>query len=379
MAEVKGAYKNSKTGEWEYDFVIRGHRFRGKTGSKSEREAKAFVKEERAKAERHIADMGGRGPMSYEAAQTRWWNEVARYRDDADGIEGYLAWLQPHVGKKTLLSHIDDEKIAGIIAIRRAEDVSNRAVNASIIEILRPIMNRAKGSWKADVAEVDWKSHWLDEGDLIEREASLDEEKRLLEAFRPDYHDMFLFDFLSGLRLKELVEMTWPRIDLEGRRFGLLGKGGKVAWLPLTEPMAVILERQPRLPGQDAVWTYIPQRKSRERNVVIERQPITYSGTKSEWRRARERAGMVSRKKDPVAGFRLHDIRHTALTRIARGKGGLLAAQKLGRHKDIQTTRRYAFATDDDLRDAMDDAQTPRESPRIKGERQAKAMKKKEK
>lgn len=327
--------------------------------------------------------MGGNGPMSFESASLRWWEEVAQFRGDADDLLSYLIWLKTKIGAKTLLSHIDDEKVSDLVGKRRADGVSNRTVNATVIDVLRPIIRRARKTWKADTADVDWKEHRLKEASIIEREASIDEETRLLNATRDDYRDMFRFDFLSGLRLAELVDMRWSRIDLTSRRkrLGILGKGGKVKSIPLTRAMIAILLRQPRMPGQDFVWSYVPQRKSGDRHVVIERSPITYQGAKTQWRRARDRAGIVSRAVDPVAGFRLHDIRHTALTRLARTKGGLLAAQKLGRHDDIQTTRRYAFATEDDLLEAMEEAQSetvsPLEIPHEETQKTDKAMKRK--
>lgn len=359
MSSVKGLYKNTKTSEWHWDFVIRGHRFRGETGTKSQRKAEALVKEERRRAEREVGKIAAKGGhMTFGDASTRWFNEKGWKRQNQLDVETDLAWLQTEIGLATRLANIDDNLVARLVAKREAQGVANATVNRTVTERLRAIMLRARDIWKVQTGDVDWKEHLLPEPDPIEREASPGEEARLLEAMREDYRDMFAFDFLSGLRLAELVGMRWSRVDLTGNRprFGIVGKGNRVAWLPLTAAMVEILQRQPRMPGQDAVWTYEPQRKTRDRRKVIERAPITYSGAKTQFRRARDRAGMTSRAKDPVAGFRLHDIRHTTATRVARA-GGLAVAQKLLRHKEIATTMRYAFATEDDVLDAMEKAQ----------------------
>ncbi|MCX7898510.1 MAG: helix-turn-helix domain-containing protein [Methylocystis sp.] len=55
-----------------------------------------------------------------------------------------------------------------------------------------------------------------------------------------------------------------------------------------------------------------------------------------------------------IEAFILH--RHTAATRLTRETGNLKLTQKMLRHKRITTTARYAHATEDDLREAMNKA-----------------------
>ncbi|MGC1691423.1 MAG: tyrosine-type recombinase/integrase, partial [Pseudolabrys sp.] len=62
------------------------------------------------------------------------------------------------------------------------------------------------------------------------------------------------------------------------------------------------------------------------------RYPITYSGLATAWRR-------FGPTKAGIKGFRLHDLRHTAATRLAKGgKANLKIVQRLLRHEDITTT-----------------------------------------
>jgi hypothetical protein len=55
-----------------------------------------------------------------------------------------------------------------------------------------------------------------------------------------------------------------------------------------------------------------------------------------------------------IEGFRFHDLRHTRGTRILRATGNLKAAQRALAHKSIKTMLRYAHATDEDVRRALD-------------------------
>jgi site-specific recombinase XerD len=67
-------------------------------------------------------------------------------------------------------------------------------------------------------------------------------------------------------------------------------------------------------------------------------------------------------------GYRFHDNRRTGITRLVRDSGNLKLGQKLGRHASIATTMKYAHATEDDLRKALDAVHSSRESSQIDNE-----------
>lgn len=80
-----------------------------------------------------------------------------------------------------------------------------------------------------------------------------------------------------------------------------------------------------------------PPRGSR---VAIEREAL-----KIMFRRAIKRAEIV--------GFRFHDLRHTAATRLMRACGDIKQAQALLGHSTIATTARYAHSGRGDMRSAL--------------------------
>jgi integrase len=66
-----------------------------------------------------------------------------------------------------------------------------------------------------------------------------------------------------------------------------------------------------------------------------------------------KKAGLYG--KPGVDKFRLHDLRHTAATNLARsGKDINFIAQYLG-HSDVKTTARYIHYSDDDLKKGSED------------------------
>jgi integrase len=104
-----------------------------------------------------------------------------------------------------------DSMIAAMVATRRASGVSNATVNRTATVPLRAVMTRAKKTWKVPVADIDWRRQLLKEPKERVREASLDEERRLLAAMRNDYAPAVQFAILTGCRRMEIVDLVWSR------------------------------------------------------------------------------------------------------------------------------------------------------------------------
>jgi integrase len=81
---------------------------------------------------------------------------------------------------------------------------------------------------------------------------------------------------------------------------------------------------------------------------------------RSAWRR-------FGPRKAGIEDFRLHDLRHTAATRLAKGgKANIKVVQRLMRHEDIATTAKYMHAYDDDVLAAMEaETKSRQEVPQI--------------
>ena len=123
---------------------------------------------------------------------------------------------------------------------------------------------------------------------------------------------------------------------------------------PLTQDMLVILANQPKV--GPFVFTYVALRtkpafvdklgRKHPARKTGERYPITKTVIRRPWAAALAEAG--------VDAFRFHDLRHTRGTRILRATGNLKAAQRALAHRSINSTLRYAHATDDDVRQALE-------------------------
>jgi len=361
---VRGFYYDEKLGSYAHDFRIRGHRFRGSLETADRREAERRTKAKRAEAQAVAPQIAGAAPMTFAVASTRWFVEAGGKRKRASEVERYLAWLQPKVGRKTLIKDIDDNLVTQLVTMREADGVKAATINRTVLEPLKAILYRARDLWGQSVPKIQWKLHRKAEPAERVRELTDDEEQRLVAAFREDYRPLLQFAILSAMRMDELVRMEWEHVDWGGRRLRLIGKGGKIASIPLTTPMERILRGVHWHGAVGAVWLYEPKRRQAGEVADLAPRPITYQGLKTEFRRARARAGLPSTRTDELMGYRFHDNRHTGITRLVRDSGNLKLGSELARHSSIATTMKYAHATEDDLRSAMESAHSSRESSR---------------
>ncbi len=358
-------FKRPGSETYSYDFRLGGRRFSGHTGAKTRREAERAEERIRALAKvetRKVRETAGL-PMTFEKAAAQYWSEVGQHLKggNADGMLWSLDWLKGHIGASRQIREIDDRIIATIVAIRRGEHsasgqnrkrrksaketrlVSPATVNRTVIEPLRQILNRARLIWKEPISEIAWKTHTLKEPRERVRELKAEEEAKLFAVLRNDYHPILRFALLTGLRLSEIPRLRWDDIDWGGRQITVLGKGNKLATIPMPPDVRDLLW-QLHNHHAEAVFTYVAARarQGRERG---DRYPITRSGLQIVFRRAVTAAG--------IPNFRFHDNRHTAATRVLRAGGNLKVVQKMLRHESIATTAKCAHVQDEDVMVAM--------------------------
>jgi len=179
-----------------------------------------------------------------------------------------------------------------------------------------------------------------------------DEEKRLLEICDCDERRhlkaiiICLID--TGLRFSEMKTLTWEGVDFE---YGVIkikafnSKTAKGRIVGITERLEKELRR---LQGEQEILKSV--------NIGIQDDLVfgVKSNVNRSWRTARTKAGLED--------LRLHDLRHTTGTRLARK--GFTSAQigrKLG-HQQEKTTYRYINSDYEELlamKDAMESYQTP--------------------
>lgn len=380
-------YKRPGAATYSYDFQLGGNRFSGDTGEtekrKAEKQQAEIKRQERARIDAAKGKSGAN--MTFGAAATRYMEEVGLHHAQVDTTLSSLEWLEANIGKRTLLSSIDNEKVAFLVAKRRGEyrkvgskfapkrKVSNATVNRTCTEPLRKVLRRAEAKWNAVVQPIDWKGHMLPEPKERVREASQAEEAAFMDELDRGYDDAVAFALLTGCRRMEIVGLTWQRVDFFTRQFTVIGKGGKSRTIPMSDAVFLLLWDQK---DHDPVHVFTYEAR-RTRKLVHEkkqmaivrglRYPMTDAGLRTAMRRALGNA--------KVDDFRFHDLRHTAATRILRNSN-LRVVQNLLGHSDPSTTARYAHALSEDIRAAMD-AASPTKLPTDEVEYRLNTLKKK--
>jgi integrase len=339
-------YKRPGQAEYSFDFYYRRQRFSGSTGCTTRREAEKVEEAERERVKQLKFD--ATKPLNFKAAAGQYWNEVGTHHRNGDDTMRDLDWLEAQIGPTTMLSDISDAVVARAIARRRGEGVSAATVNRTVTQPMRAILRRARRTWKQTVQEIEWKDHFLPEPQERVREATADEEKKLMSSIRGDYAPALRFAILTGCRRAEIVGLEWKHVDFFNREIRVVGKRDRSRSIPMTEAIYALLWSL-KDHHKTAVFTYVAKRP-RPGAVRGDRQPITMEGFKTEWRRTKNRSN--------VEDFRFHDNRHTAATRLVRATGNLKLAQKMLGHTELATTSRYAHVTQDDLRAGMEASQT---------------------
>lgn len=328
-------YKPARSPNWHYDFRFKGKRFCGSTGCPGKREAESYERRMRHAAANPANE---RQTITLDEA-CGLYAEHAGELPSWPTIEYMTAALVKGIGAKRLLSEISQRELERYFAKRRAGR-SNASVNREM-ENARAIWHRAKKARYETGEMPDWKALRLSVPTAPPRELSAEEQDRLFDRIAPDAYDAVMFALVSGWRRAEVVGLRWSDLNLQQGEARTKIKGGNTVVRPLNAALVALIANQPKV--GPFVFTYVC-RKSRGKRREGMRYPLTATALRARFNEARE----------GIEGFRFHDLRHTAATRILRATGNLAATAKALRHTNLKTTMRYAHVLDDDVRAALD-------------------------
>lgn len=336
---------------WYENFTVNGYRFRGSLETDDRDQAEIIAAKKRSDA--LLGKLTGQKPeLTLSQALGRYLIEHGQHLTSADDIRRMGGLLIAALGSAKPLHDITASDLATYAARRRAS-VSNRSVNAEM-EHLRAVLARAEKLWGVAAPAIVWQKVLLEEGGQREHVLSEEEEGRLFKFLRPDYHPLVRFALITGLRLSNIIELTWKQIDWDARSIVFRVKsrkpGGELHYVPITPAVAAILSLE--LGNHpDRVFTYMCERStynptSRVRQISGTRYPFTHDGWRRPWAKALADA--------EITDFRFHDLRHTAGTRALLAHKNLKTVQRMLGHKNIATTLRYTRSDVDDVRAAME-------------------------
>jgi integrase len=183
------------------------------------------------------------------------------------------------------------------------------------------IINHARREWDINISNPVLLVKKPPSPQGRNRILTLEEEQQLLIACKPKanrniYTRPFVILALeTGMRRGELLGLKWEDLDLVKRTaFLRLTKNGESRTVPLSPKAIETLQLLP---------------KSIDGRVL----PINYAALENNFKRARERAG--------ISNLRIHDLRHTAVTRLSEKFSNPLELSAITGHKQLNMLKRY--------------------------------------
>jgi integrase len=123
------------------------------------------------------------------------------------------------------------------------------------------------------------------------------------------------FALETAMRRGEILGLLWTNVNLKDRTAFLeLTKNGDSRTVPLSSRAVQILQNLPRDSGSSVF-------------------PINHASVSANFNRARKRANLED--------FHFHDLRHTAITHLAKKLPNVLELAAVSGHKELRMLKRY--------------------------------------
>jgi len=332
---------------WWYDFRLGGIRYREPTNARTQDEALQQEAIRRAGLAAQAASIHRQSSprfVDFSLADFAQWCAV-EHRDRPSTHLRYMRCIKAlnyFFGRHTLQSitagTVEQYKIHRSQQVRKnARDgrlVTPAAVNRELA-VLRILFNFAIRLGKARENPVV-KVKFFRERPNHMRVISAEEEQSYLAAASPLLHDVAVMMLETGMRPGEIYRLRREDVDLSLRSVQV--RSGKTCnaarHIPLTERALAILAR--RVKHGESCWLF----------------SCPFDPTKPvlDVRKAHDAAVRRAKIFPP---FRLYDLRHTALTRMAMSGIDLPTLKELAGHSQIQMTMRYVHPTPEHKRRAM--------------------------
>lgn len=315
-------YKRTGSPFWQYDFTVRGARFRGSTETDDHEKAKkleAKLKHD-AYEETHF---NKKQTISVSKACGEYWINHAQYLPSAPTIEGILEIIVNFFGKHTEIQAINDRDVTRFASWLRNKGKSNSTVNR-YITVLSSLNNRMK-DLGYEASEARFSKRKLAEPEGRTRYLTREELERILQEAPAYLTYPIVFAIHTGVRKENIVWLTWDQVDMEARviTFKVKSKikGGKVHVVPMSDTVYAMLQELSE-EGRDG---FVFRGEGGAGNL---------GDFKKAWRTTLDNAG--------VSDFRFHDLRHTAASWIVQATGQLEMVKEILGHSKIATSMRYA-------------------------------------
>ncbi|MFA5794515.1 MAG: site-specific integrase [Candidatus Brocadiia bacterium] len=156
---------------------------------------------------------------------------------------------------------------------------------------------------------------------------------RLLAFSAPHLKPIIIMALNTGLRLSEVLSLTWADIDLQRRLIKVMvTKNNEPRYIPITNRLMDMLQVVPK--RLDIPYLFVNEKG------------VPYKSVGTSFDNAVRRAG--------IKDFHFHDLRHTFASYLTMSGAGLRTVQELLGHKTITMTVRYSHLSPEHKQAAVD-------------------------
>lgn len=291
------------------------------------------------------------GQMTLAESFLRFHQEVGQH--SAYGMRGqryHMKVLAQAIGHGTLLANLDDRRVNEAVQWMRSRiakpgrpaELSGSTINR-YLTTLNVVCARARKLWGIEVGQWTKAGHSMKEPEGRDVFLTHDQAHALLAEASGHLKPILLMELMTGLRLRNVVEMDWGTISLDLARAILIQKGDRRLTVSLPPPAIELLTRiepdQTKRVGP-VFWFGNPSAACdcpRCNNDRYHGQPIR--SVKRTFATAIFDAKLTDL---PSGRLRFHDLRHTYASWLLAECSDLRIVQEALGHKNIATTARYA-------------------------------------
>ncbi|MBX3335859.1 MAG: tyrosine-type recombinase/integrase [Nitrospira sp.] len=321
---------------WWMSFMYRGQQIRRSTGTSDKRLAEGILSkvkvqiiegrffEKQEAQERTLAELMDRYASEHAARR-------ANHRRELTSIKNLTGFF----GNPTL-DHITPKLIVAYKNKRYTDGVKPATINRELAT-LKKAFNLARREWEWCTDNPVSRVSMERENNTRDRWLTVEEEQRLLQAVSPRLHDVIVFALNTGMRMGEILALTWAGVDLFRRTVTVFrSKNGERRTIPINSIVLDILKRKHAV-------------RSRITDLVFHSQV----GTALDGSNIRHGLN-AALKMAKIQDFHFHDLRHTFATRIVQAGVDLYKVQRLLGHKSPMMTQRYAHHYPESLREGVE-------------------------
>jgi len=321
---------------WWMNLIFQGQRIRRSTGTTNRALADSIMAKVKVQLiEGQYFDRLEEKTRTFDELMDRFEREHLVKLASRQTGQVFVKRFRAFFGGRTL-AEITPRLIVDYKSTRYAVGVKPASINRELT-CLRKAFNLARREWEwcreNPVSRVSLekgankRDRWLTEG----------EEARLLTVCPSWLRELVVFALHSGMRLGEILSLTWNAVDLFRRTATVFrSKNGERRTVPLNHTVMALLTEKAKVRHLKTSLVFPSQAGT----------PLDPNHLRRALRPAMAKAGIVD--------CHFHDLRHTFATRLVQSGVDLYKVQRLLGHKSPMMTQRYAHHYPESLRDGVE-------------------------